>query len=988
MSQRLGGADPLARLHAALAGRYTIERELGRGGMATVYLGHDPKHDRPVAIKVLRPELAASVGAERFLREIQIAAHLQHPHILALHDSGEADGILYYVMPYVEGESLREKLERDGALPIGEAVRILGEVVDALAYAHAHGIVHRDIKPENVMLSGRHALVTDFGIAKAVSEAAARPSLTTAGVAVGTPAYMAPEQATADPNVDHRADIYAAGVLAYELLAGRPPFSGDTPQSVLAAQVTAAPPPLNGEHVPGQLAKLVMRCLAKRPEDRWSTADALLTALEPFATPSRGTTAHGIGFVIPSAARRHPVAALVGVAVVLLAAGALIATGVKRNAMVHWAREQAIPRVRELADSGSWEAAADLALRAHAIIPHDSVLFALLRSVATPVPIRTVPAGTRVYRRPYTSTDTAWHYLGTTPLDSAWLPGGFLAHSYWFWYSRLQLVKPGYRTVEVVASPFSMRDTFVVDESNTIPSGMVRVPGGQVQMELVGLEQLDPINLGPFLIDRYEVTNREFKRFVDSGGYARREFWQQPFVIKERTLRWGDGMALLRDKTGRPGPATWEAGDYPAGQAAYPVTGVSWYEAAAYARFAGKELPTLWQWSRASGTGATSFIVQSSNLVGKELAPVGSFAGIGPFGTYDMAGNAREWCWNETDGQRYILGGGWNDPTYAFNDAYAQPPFDRSPTNGFRLVKPLTADSDALLARRPVTPVFRNYWSERPVRDGIFAIYRRLYNYDQTPLRAVVEERDTTPGDWVRERITFDAAYGNERVIAYLFLPKRGHPPYQTVVFFPHSGAAHYRSYRDMEVFDTWLFDFILKSGRAFLYPVYKSTFERGDDYHGEDQSETNFYKDHVVMWGKDLRRSIDYLETRPEVDSTKLAYYGMSWGGTLGGLMPAIEPRLRAIVLNVAGLSSRRTQPEVDPLNFLPHITAPVLMLNGRYDHYDPVESSQRPMFRLFGTRPADKRQVIYDGGHFVPRPQLIKETLDWLDRYLGPVN
>ena len=219
-------ADPLARLHAALAGRYTIERELGRGGMATVYLGHDPKHDRPVAIKVLRPELAASVGAERFLREIQIAAHLQHPHILALHDSGEADGVLYYVMPYVEGESLRQKLDRDGALPIGEAVRILSEVVDALAYAHAHGIVHRDIKPENVLLSGRHALVTDFGIAKAVTDAAAAPSLTTVGVALGTPAYMAPEQATADPKVNYRADIYAAGVLAFELLTGHPPFAG------------------------------------------------------------------------------------------------------------------------------------------------------------------------------------------------------------------------------------------------------------------------------------------------------------------------------------------------------------------------------------------------------------------------------------------------------------------------------------------------------------------------------------------------------------------------------------------------------------------------------------------------------------------------------------------------------------------------------------------------------------------------------------------
>jgi serine/threonine-protein kinase len=209
-------------LQAALAGRYTIDRELGRGGMATVYLAHDLKHDRAVAIKVLRPELAASVGAERFVREIQIAAHLQHPHILPLHDSGQVDGFPYYVMPYVEGESLRDKLRREGALSIDEAVRLLGEILDALGYAHAHGIVHRDIKPENVMLSGRHALVTDFGVAKAFSDAKGEPTLTTMGVALGTPAYMAPEQAVAAPHVDHRADIYAVGAVAYEMLAGQP----------------------------------------------------------------------------------------------------------------------------------------------------------------------------------------------------------------------------------------------------------------------------------------------------------------------------------------------------------------------------------------------------------------------------------------------------------------------------------------------------------------------------------------------------------------------------------------------------------------------------------------------------------------------------------------------------------------------------------------------------------------------------------------------
>src|SRR5215203_1835154 len=221
-------------LRAVLADRYRIERALGRGGMATVFLAHDLRHDRPVALKVLHPELAATLGPERFQREIKLAAGLQHPHILPVHDSGEAGGSLYYIMPYVEGESLRTRLSRQGELPVHDAVKILLEVTDALAYAHGRGVVHRDIKPDNVMLSGRHALVMDFGVAKAVSEATGRQTITTMGVAIGTPSYMAPEQAAADPHIDHRADIYAVGVLGYELLAGAPPFTGHSSQEVLA----------------------------------------------------------------------------------------------------------------------------------------------------------------------------------------------------------------------------------------------------------------------------------------------------------------------------------------------------------------------------------------------------------------------------------------------------------------------------------------------------------------------------------------------------------------------------------------------------------------------------------------------------------------------------------------------------------------------------------------------------------------------------------
>jgi Tol biopolymer transport system component/tRNA A-37 threonylcarbamoyl transferase component Bud32 len=279
-------------LRQALADRYALERELGQGGMATVYLAEDLKHHRKVALKVLRPEIAATVGAGRFAREIEVAARLQHPNILPLLDSGEVEGFFFYVMPYVEGESLRDRLARGGELPIPDAVRILMEVADALAHAHAHGVVHRDIKPDNVLLSGRHALVADFGVAKAVTEATGHQMLTSTGVALGTPTYMAPEQATAEPHQDHRVDIYALGVLGYELLTGRAPFSATTAQEMLAAHVTAAPEPVEKYRstVSPPLAALVMKCLAKKPADRWQTADEVLQHLEPLATPSGGIT--------------------------------------------------------------------------------------------------------------------------------------------------------------------------------------------------------------------------------------------------------------------------------------------------------------------------------------------------------------------------------------------------------------------------------------------------------------------------------------------------------------------------------------------------------------------------------------------------------------------------------------------------------------------------------------------------------------------------
>lgn len=956
--------------------------------MATVFLAHDIKHDRPVALKVLHPELAAALGAERFLREVRIAAHLQHPHILTLIDSGEIPGpeqrgVLYYVMPYVDGENLRERLTRDRTLSPAETLRILHNVLDALAHAHRQKIVHRDIKPENIMVSGRHALVMDFGIAKAATAAAAAGevvvggTLTTLGLAIGTPSYMAPEQAAGQTTLDARADLYAVGVLAYEMLSGQPPFTGPSPQAIVAAHITRTPAPLGPlrPDLAPSFADAIMRCLEKEPDARWQSAEELLAQLESFATPgSEVTSASQDRSERTQMSRRWLIGAVM---MALIIGGMWYWFWPKNNDRGRqWAREEAIPRMLALTERGQWDSAYVLARQVQARSPGDSVFRSLLPRFARIVNLHTDPPGATVWRKDYTAPDSTWMILGKTPLDSALLSlsggGGLLLNA-----NRIRIEAPGYRTLDLVGMPFGSEIS--LDRDSALPSEMVRAAGGNLTLEFPMFQHVKPLTLGDFLMDRFEVTNAEFKRFVDSGGYRRRELWEHPFVKDGRVIPWSAAMASMTDRTAQLGPSTWEGGDYPAGQEKHPVAGVSWYEAAAFAKFAGKSLPTVFHWNRAATVRNSAWIVPLSNFSGQGTRPVGTSPNISGFGTYDMAGNVREWCLNAAGSDRFILGGGWTDHSFQFNDSYTQAPFDRSAANGIRLVKYLGEDPNLGKAGESLDRVWRDFLKERPVPDPVFAAYLQMYHYDRTPLNAKLVE-SVDEGDWVRELVRMDAAYADDSLLAYVYLPKRGVKPYPAVVYFPPGSAIRGLAPQNL---DLRSIDFVIKSGRAVLYPLYKGTYQRRDSLQSDTQDSTNLYRDHVVMWAKDLGRGIDYLETRPDVATDKLAFYGLSWGGQLGALMPAVEPRIRVSVLVVAGLDFPRTRPEVEPLNFVTRVRIPTLMLNGRYDFFFPVESSQLPMFRLLGTPPDQKRHVIEEGSHFLPRARMIQETLAWLDKY-----
>lgn len=685
--------DLLDRLGTALQGRYEIERELGAGGMATVYLARDTRHQRHVALKVLRPDLAAVLGGERFLREIEIAAQIEHPHILTLIDSGDANGILYYVMPYLRGESLRDWLSREEKLPIGDAVRMLRDVADGLAEAHRHGLVHRDIKPDNVMISGNHAVVMDFGVAKAVSSATGPQNLTTAGIALGTPAYMAPEQVAAAPDIDHRTDIYAIGVLGYELLAGRPPFLGASAQEVLAAHITASPEPLTTHRAdtPPGLEALIMKCLEKRVEDRWQQTDEVLRQLDAIATPSGGLPSMRIS---AAEATKRPRGRL-GMRNILIGAAVVGAAGLLFVQQRRAAATRALVAQLQLAvDSNQLGRVHSLlAESGHRLDRRELTSIAL--AVGGTAIIETEPPGASVQLVRAAALDSVTDPidLGQTPIANLTLVAG----EYSVTLNTDDHV-PGEFTFRVpVGDTITVHRTLVNESWNA--DNMVFVETGTVPGPVA--EQFAGVQVPAFLIDRHEVSNQQFMQFVSDGGYRDPSLWPDSMLMGGTWTPRDRAVTQLVDRTGLSGPRTWSGGTFPDGRADHPVTSVTWYEAAAYAKWAGKSLPTVEQWWRAAlGDGGSRFpwgddltsIDDRSNFSMVGTTRVGHFAfGTSPFGAHDMAGNVREWLAGDPFSTQFaMLGGSWQDPTYMFDTPNIETfaPSFQGEAVGFRLVMP------------------------------------------------------------------------------------------------------------------------------------------------------------------------------------------------------------------------------------------------------------------------------------------------------------
>ena len=974
-----------------LAGRFRIVDFIAAGGMGEVYKAEDRHLERIVVLKFLPEELAKDPKSlERFRREAKAASALNHPNICTVYDFGEDAGRAFIAMEYLGGETLAARIKR-GPLPLEDVLKIAIPIAVALGTAHGKGIVHRDLKPSNIMLTATGAKLLDFGLAKyewheATDDEAKTPALIGDTQVVGTLPYMSPERLRGT-GAGSRGDIFAFGAVLYEMLAGRRAFQGQSNVDTMAAVESEEPRPLKEfvRDVPDDLEHIIRRCLRKHPEERYSSMLEIEQELEDCAVSSG--VVGGINLRALFLRARRPAVAIPALLVLLLSFS-LIAWFIHRSYKIRWARDQAVPQIAKLIEQEKFGEAYALASQAERYIPRDPLLAKFWPDVSWTESINTSPPGVSIYRKNYSAPDSQYEFVGRSPVKDLRLP---LVDSMW----KFEL--SGFITVQRATFPaFPNPMTVTLDQQPDFSDGTVRVDfpiadsGQNLPVSLwgiAGFEALPSFTLSNYRIDKFEVTNAEFKRFVEHGGYQKQEYWKNEFRKDGRVLSWSDAMKLFQDKTARPGPATWVQGEYPAGRDNYPVTGVSWFEAAAYAEFVGKSLPTVYHWTAAASTHHSGTIVPASNFGGVGPARVGAYHGVSWCGAYDMAGNVKEWCSNEASaGNRFIMGGSWDEPTYMFNDADARSPFARSPNFGFRCAKYVLTGEEAKTAD-PIIVQVRHYGSEKPVSDQLFQAYKSLYSYDKTPLHPVVESTEQAD-DWKLEKISFDAAYGGERIIAYLFLPKKASPPFQAVVHFPGAGARHIHSSADAMPMFLPDFDFIIKSGRAVMFPLYKGTFERGAGPEATYWPNiTSAYRDNVIAWSKDLSRSVDYLETRPDIDHNRLAYEGISWGAAMGGLFPAVETRFKAVVLVSPGFYLQQRLPEVDQVNFAPRVKAPVLMLNGRFDFIWPPTPSQEPMFRLLGTPNENKRRVVYDSGHDIPRNEEIKETLQWLDRYLGPV-
>ena len=732
---------------------YEILERLGAGGQGAVYLARDTRLNRRVALKFLPPETVADRQAiGRFRREAEAAAALSHPNICAIHEIVESDGRAFLAMQYAEGETLAARLKKERPTPpiaLGFAVQI----ADALTEAHASGVIHRDVKPSNiVVLPNEQIKILDFGLAKKISpENAAQSFETQSGVIMGTAGYMSPEQARGQ-TVDARTDIWSLGVVFYEMVTGKQPFARESLADTLAAVVSESP---DLSEIEPRFREIIAKSLQKERAKRYEKASNVLSDLRNLQQElsfeeqlrSRDITIETARGKLSSGWLKL---AAVGAIVAILAVGVWVFV---KNRNQTWLRES-VEKVEQLAAAEKTFEAYDLILQIQKYKPDEPVIARLMPTVSDSLTIKTAPAGARVFLRRF-QPDASGNfpereYVGTTPVENFQIARGqyllYLEKENYAPFTRsISGRLPNYKTDLIWMPPIEL--SVNLSENEKTPERMIYVPGGEYKLVSYTRPTEEPVKLSDFFIDKYEVSNREFKEFVTSGGYSKKEFWKFPLVKNGKEISFDEAAREFKDKTGLPAPRSWTNQNYAEGKADFPVTDITWYEAAAYAEFRGKSLPTIFQWEKAARDGkfdegwntmpwglsreadSMEFL---ANFQDEGTTPVESFEfGASPYGCLNTAGNVAEWIFNQHGENVLVSGGAWSEKPYLFGYYGDFPAAYSSNHIGLRLVKNLSPASNGAEPLPPLKiPVFQKSG------EAEFKTWLTHYEYDKTPLEA------------------------------------------------------------------------------------------------------------------------------------------------------------------------------------------------------------------------------------------------------------
>ncbi len=1044
------GFDYLSLLGKQL-GQYRIVELLGHGGFGYVFSAVRSKdYQQRVAIKIMRHDRQANAAiVKRFEQERQLLAKLQHENISRILDGGETEaGYPYFVMEYVNGQPITTYCNQR-RLTIGERLELFRNVCDAVGHAHQLGIVHRDLKPRNILVSSTGTVkLLDFGIAKVLqNETEGESTATESGVTPMTPCYASPEQLRGEA-CTLASDVYSLGVILYEMLTGAGPYSAQSgpllthrilsEDAVLPSRRYLSlsanrrhPPSRTNEESPsldgsdssetsldpheiarqrsstrgslyralrGDLDRLVMMAIRKEPMRRYTSARDLGQDIDRYSSklPVRAC-GDSLGYVVAKyCSRNRSSVVLAAVLFASLAFGLWAFDWQQSRLEIERARitkdktafdrtqyvtQQLVPLAIQLRNSRKNFDAYNLVKGLTDEFPNNQPISELFRSVSADASIDVGLSDTEILMRPATEPNRPWQHLGVTPYVGR-IP-----------LARLHLCfrTPGQEDVVVLGTveqepEYSFTLSTDATQYRQAPEGMVWIPPNAIaDVSVDGTKYNLP---QAFYLDRCEVTNKQFQEFIQKGGYEDRSLWPQ-FEAQGVELSFEDAIDRFRHpKTGRPAPSVWPDGEMPTAEEDFPVHGISWYEAFAYAKFRGKTLPTFYHWLAASGTYNAASIVPNSNLGRSKTTAVGVSHGIGPYGTEDMAGNVAEWCLNKTpDGLHFALGGMWSDPGYMFVEPAVRSPFDRSGGAGIRCMQaiseiPAMFSQDRPLDRRDFAKIGTSpeYGNERIFNE----LLRPFYDYDRNDLEFTVEPASTFYG-YRSIRIAFNPAYRTDDLAAvYLLLPDETQfaKPFQPIICFPGAGVL---VTDEIEGGPACYID----AGRAYICPVYWGTSSRkSDEYKSAQPRKEPIYDEATKRIALDLRRAIDVAEQQRDLlDMDKLAYYGYSWGAAYGPLMLAIESRIRVAILHCGGAFQTEANAISETSNYFPFVKVPTLMLNCKNDAIFPIPAQKAMYDNLRLTEPTMKRHLIYetDYGHFAPPEGVAGEGQAWLDERFG---